>query len=91
MAVQDYLVTDAGDSALDAPLFERVVAASGLTSVVAPYTIKRLLLREMIVPPEKVTPAQLERALPGLIDALRVYFDPEDHASATRALWALLD
>ena len=67
-------------------LFDQVVAASGLTPLVAPYTIRRLLLRENIVPPETVTREQLERALPNLLTALRVYLDGEEHAAATAAL-----
>ena len=71
-------------------LFDQVVTASGLTPLVAPYTIRRLLLRENIVPPEEVTHEQLEQALPGLLDALRVYLDGEEHATATEALEALV-
>jgi len=71
-------------------LFDQVVAASGLTPLVAPYTIRRLLLRENIVPPEAVTRDQLVQALPGLIEALRVYLDGEEHTTATAALEALV-
>lgn len=67
-------------------LFDQVVAASRLTPLVAPYTIRRLLLRENIVPPEGVTRDQLEQVLPNLLNALRVYLDGEEHAAATRAL-----
>ena len=71
-------------------LFDQVVEASGLTPLVAPYTVRRLLLRENIVPPESVTQAQLRQALPSLLDALRVYLDGEEHAAATEALEALV-
>ena len=42
-------------------LFERIVAASGLVPAVAPFTIRRLLIRELILPPESVTREELER------------------------------
>jgi hypothetical protein len=71
-------------------LFDEVVAASGLTPLVAPFTIRRLLLRENIVPPEQVTREQLARALPNLLTALRVYLDREEHETAARALEQLV-
>ena len=77
-------------SAEAARLFDRIVVASGLTPLVAPYTIRRLLMREDVVPPEQVTREQLERALPNLISALRVYLGQEEHETAVRALRALV-
>jgi hypothetical protein len=71
-------------------LFDQVVAASGLTPLVAPFTIRRLLLRENIVPPEELTHEQLEQAMPNLLAALRVYLDGEEHAAAAGALAQLL-
>jgi hypothetical protein len=67
-----------------------VVAASGLTPVVAPYTIRRLLLRSAVVPPEAVTAEQLKEVLPGLLAELRVYLGHDEHAAAQRALEALV-
>lgn len=58
----------------DNALFDRVVAASGLNELVAPFTISRLLLRAD-VQPRAVTPDDLERALPELESGLRVYLD----------------
>ena len=46
-------------------LFERIVAASGLVPAVAPFTIRRLLIRELILPPESVTREELERVASG--------------------------
>ena len=71
-------------------MFERIVAASGLIPAVAPFTIRRLLIRELILPPESVTPEQLERVLPSLTQALEVYFEADEHDRVTRALQALL-
>ena len=71
-------------------LFEQVVAQSGLTPVIAPYTVRRLLLRASIVPPEQVTVAELREILPSLIAELRVYLDNDEHAAAQRALEALV-
>lgn len=70
-------------------LYDRIVAASGLTPVIAPYTIRRLLLRANIVPPERVTLEQYQRLLPSLIDELHVYLGPEEHEAAAAALRAL--
>lgn len=75
----------------EASLFDRIVAASGLTPVVAPYTIRRLLLRANIVPPEKITVVELRELLPGLLGELRVYLDREEHKAASTALQALVD
>lgn len=72
-------------------LFERIVAASGLVPAVAPFTIRRLLIRELILPPESVTRDQFERILPRLTEALGVYFESDEHLRVTAALWALLD
>jgi hypothetical protein len=71
-------------------LFDQVVAASGLTPLVAPFTIRRLLLRERVVPPEELTRQQLEQALPNLLRALRVYLDGDEHAAAAEALERLV-
>jgi hypothetical protein len=71
-------------------LFERIVSASGLTPVVAPYTIRRLLLRENVFPPEQVTTEQLEQALPNLLAGLRVYLARGEHEAAAQRLQALL-
>lgn len=71
-------------------LFERIVSASGLLPAVAPFTIRRLLIRELILPPESVTREQFERVLPELTQALGVYFEQDEHERVTDALRALL-
>ena len=71
-------------------LFERIVVASGLLPAVAPFTIRRLLIRELILPPESVTHEELERVLPNLTQALGVYFERDEHERVTDALQALL-
>ncbi len=67
------------------------MAASGLLPAVAPFTIRRLLIRELILPPESVTGEQLERVLPRLTEALGVYFDRDEHRRVADALRALLE
>jgi hypothetical protein len=56
-------------------LFEEVVAASRLTPRVAPFTVRRLLMRAGVVPPENVTPDELRAALPAFRDGLGVYLE----------------
>jgi hypothetical protein len=70
-------------------LYDRIVAASGLTPVIAPYTIRRLLLRANVVPPENVTLDEYRRLLPSLIAELRVYLAHDEHEAAVAALRAL--
>ena len=72
-------------------LFERIVAASGLLPAVAPFTIRRLLIRELILPPESVTHEEFERVLPNLTQALGVYFEKDEHERVTDTLRALLE
>lgn len=70
-------------------LYDRIVAASGLTPVIAPYTIRRLLLRANVVPPEGVTLEEYRELLPSLLAELRVYLAHDEHESAAAALRAL--
>ena len=53
-------------------LFDRVVAASGLNELVAPFTVSRLLLRAD-VSPEALDADALARALPELERGIRPY------------------
>jgi len=66
-------------------LFEALVAASRLPSLVAPFTLSRLLLRARIFEPEKMTPEDLARALPHLEEGLRTFLNKSEHASAMEA------
>ncbi len=70
------------------PLFERVVAASGLSEVIAPFTVSRLLVRAE-VPPGELTPDELARALPVLEEGLGVYLRGEELERARRELRAV--
>jgi len=70
------------------PLFDRVVAASGLNEVIAPFTISRLLVRAD-VPPGDLTPDALVRALPVLDEGLAVYLRGEELEHARQELRAL--
>ena len=62
-------------------LFDRVVEASGLARVIAPFTITRLLVRAGVVP-RGLEPSDLQRALPELDAGLRVYLSAEKAAQA---------
>jgi hypothetical protein len=75
----------------EATLFDRIVAASGLTPLVAPYTVRRLLLRANVVPPEQVTVEELRALLPDFLGELRVYLDRETHEAVSSALRALAE
>ena len=69
----------------DASLFDRVVAASGLNELVAPFTISRLLLRADVQPRE-LTPSDLARALPEVERGIRVYLDEDEAQRAVSRL-----
>ena len=73
---------------MSSDLFERVVAASRLNQLVAPYTIRRLLIRSN-VSPEELTPEGLEQALPRLEQGLAVYLKGDEHAQAMQSLRSL--
>jgi hypothetical protein len=68
-----------------AELFEAVVEASGLASVIAPYAVSRLLVRAGVQPRE-LTRADLARALPELERGLAVYLQGEELERAVAAV-----
>jgi hypothetical protein len=68
--------------------FDRVVQASGLNEVVAPFTISRLLIRAD-AQPDALSPADLARALPELEQGIRVYLTEEEAQKAVGKLRAL--
>lgn len=70
------------------PLFERVVQASRLNELIAPFTVSRLLTRSDVVP-ARLTPHDLAEALPELERGLRVYLDAEDLKAAMAEIRAL--
>jgi hypothetical protein len=71
-------------------LFDRVVEASGLMPVIAPYTISRLLVSARISPRD-LTPGELRAVLPDLERGLAVYLDPEPLEQALVRLRGLAD
>jgi hypothetical protein len=75
-------------SAVSPPLFDRVVQATGLNELVAPFTVSRLLLRAG-VEPKQLTPDDLARALPELERGISVYLSTEDCEQAMERLRAL--
>ena len=58
-------------------LLDRVIEASGLNEVVAPFTITRLLVRAG-ARPDALTADDLARALPELEQGIAVYLDSEE-------------
>ena len=69
-------------------LFERVVQESGLSEMVAPFTISRLLLRAD-VQPDELTPGTLARALPEVERGIRVYLSDDEAREAVDRIRAL--
>ena len=65
--------------------FDRVVAASGLNEVVAPFTMSRLLIRAD-AHPDALGPADLARALPEIEQGIRVYLTDEEADEAVGKL-----
>ena len=70
---------------MTSPLLDQVVEASGLMSLIAPFTIRRLLIKADVTPDE-LTPADLDRALPQLEQGLSVYLDSEQLNEAVSRL-----
>ncbi len=68
--------------------FDRVVEASGLNEVVAPFTMSRLLIRAD-AQPDALRPADLARALPEIEQGIRVYLPDEEAEEAVGKLRAL--
>jgi hypothetical protein len=69
-------------------LFDQIVAATRLNALVAPFTVRRVLIRSGFNP-DDVAPDQLREALPRFGDALAVYLRDEDLEQALRDLEAL--
>ena len=66
-------------------LFDEVVQASGLMSLVAPFTVSRLLIAAD-VSPQELSPEDLGRALPQLERGLSVYLDEQQLEQSMAAL-----
>ncbi len=71
-------------------LLDAVVEASGLTALIAPFTVSRLLVRAD-VRPDTVTPDDLARALPVLEEGLGVYLRGTELERARRDVRALAE
>jgi hypothetical protein len=69
-------------------LFDRVVAATGLNELVAPFTVSRLLVRAGVEPRE-LTGGDLQQALPELEQGIRVYLSRAECEQAMTRLRAL--
>lgn len=69
--------------------FDEVVAATGLSPLIAPFTVTRLLLRARVS--GELDPAGLARALPEIESGLRVYLGDSEVAAALERLRALAD
>lgn len=67
--------------------FQEAVAATGLSPVIAPFTLSRLLLRAGVS--DDLDPAGLARALDEIEQGLRVYLPDADVAAAMERLRAL--
>ena len=68
-----------------AELLDEVVEASGLLPLIAPFTIRRLLIAADVSPPT-LTRSDLEKALPQLERGLSVYLDDGQLAEALTKL-----
>ncbi|WP_437737631.1 response regulator [Sorangium sp. So ce1335] len=66
-------------------LFERVVAVSGLSSVIGPSTIVRACRRAGIEP-RSMSPEDLHRALPAIRETLKMFLTEEDSARGIAAI-----
>jgi hypothetical protein len=71
-----------------ASLLDDVVEASGLLSLIAPFTVSRLLIAAGVTP-QGLTRVDLARALPELEKGLSVYLDDEQLAEARSRLQRL--
>lgn len=70
------------------PLFQRVVAVSGLAAVIAAPAIGRALARAG-VEPSRLTPRDLDRALPSIEMSLNVYLPAARVSERMEALRSL--
>ena len=73
-----------------ASLFDAVVEASGLVSLIAPFTVSRLLVAAG-VSPQELTPRDLERALPELEKGLAVYLAEDELERSLASMRRLAD
>lgn len=67
-------------------LFQQIIRASRLHPSVAPYTVRRLLLRRGVFDSAAITPAHLAAILPELKEALQRFLTPSQYAAASEEL-----
>lgn len=69
-------------------LYRRLVDATGLHASVAPFTVRRVLLRIGVFEPgARLTRADIESALPHFAEVLRAFYpDPAEYAGAMARL-----
>lgn len=70
-------------------LFDRIVEATGLHPAVGPFTVRRLLMRAGLSDPSRVTPADLEAALPLFAAGLERFLETAEFRRALQTLRAL--
>ena len=68
--------------------FDRIVGATRLNALVAPFTVRRVLIRSGIAP-DGVTAEELQKALPRFRDALAVYLRDDELERAINELESL--
>jgi hypothetical protein len=68
-----------------ANLFDEVVEATGLVSLIAPFAVTRLLISAGLTP-KAFTAEELGRALPNFEEGLSVYLKPEELEQALERL-----
>jgi hypothetical protein len=54
---------------------EEVAAATHVTPAIAPFVVRRSLLRAGVIPADSVSPDSLREALPALEQSIAVYLD----------------
>lgn len=69
-------------------VFERAVAASRLARILAPFTMTRLLVKAG-KSPQRLTPSDLEDALPTIREGLAVYLTEDELEAAMESLAAI--
>ena len=71
-------------------LFDELVLATGIDRMVAPFTVRRLLMRVGVFRVEALKSEDVERVRPHLATELVKYLDPGEHRSAMARIDALV-
>lgn len=70
-------------------MFERVVRASRLNELIAPFTVRRLFIKADVNPQRGVDEAAVRKALPAFEQGLATFLSDEDLEAALAELRAL--